>query len=197
MCQCSADEWARHEAGVQVRFAYADPPYIGCAKMYKDHEDYAGEVDHKALVDRLVSEFQDGWALSCHTPSLQYLLSLCPSSVRVLAWVKPFAVFKPNVGLAYAWEPVIFSGGRKRGREQSTARDWVSCNITLKKGLVGVKPRDFCMWLFNAFNIQEGDELVDMFPGSGAVTRHLESYMDMIRAHVEGEQSALNLEDVK
>ena len=41
------------------------------------------------------------------------------------------------------------------------------------------------------------DEFVDMFPGSGAVTRHLESYMDMIRAHVEGEQSALNLEDVK
>jgi hypothetical protein len=31
-------------------------------------------------------------------------------------WVKPFAAFKPNVGLAYTWEPVILRGGRRIGR---------------------------------------------------------------------------------
>lgn len=43
-----------------LRIAYADPPYIGCAHLYKDHPDYDGEVDHVALIDRLQSEY-DGW----------------------------------------------------------------------------------------------------------------------------------------
>ena len=180
-----------------MRFAYADPPYVGYAKYYKDHEDFDGEAAHAKLINTLVQDFPDGWALSCHSPSLKDILAMCPDGVRVLAWVKPFASWKPSVRLAYTWEPVVFFGGRKRTKKQNTVRDHISCSITLKKGLVGVKPRDFCIWLFSAFNIQEGDEFVDMFPGSGAVTRHLESYMDMIRAHVEGEQSALNLEDVK
>jgi len=34
-----------------VKIAYADPPYIGCAHLYRDHPDYAGEVDHPALID--------------------------------------------------------------------------------------------------------------------------------------------------
>jgi len=37
-----------------VKIGYADPPYIGqSAKHYKDHPDYAGEVDHADLVERL------------------------------------------------------------------------------------------------------------------------------------------------
>lgn len=43
---------------IAARIAYADPPYIGCAHLYRDHP----EVDHAALIDRLESEF-DGWAL--------------------------------------------------------------------------------------------------------------------------------------
>jgi hypothetical protein len=154
-----------------VRFAYADPPYIGCARYYIDHPDYAGEVDHRELIATMVDRFHDGWALSCKSSSLRELLPLCPEGVRVMAWVKPFCSFKPNVNPAYAWEPVIVMGGRKRGRKLSTVRDWVSCGITLKKGLVGVKPPDFCRWLFSVLNIQNGDELVDLFPGSGAVSR--------------------------
>jgi hypothetical protein len=39
-----------------MRIGYADPPYIGCAHLYKDHADFSGEVDHAELVDRLESE---------------------------------------------------------------------------------------------------------------------------------------------
>jgi len=47
-----------------VRFAYADPPYPGQSKKhYGDHPDYAGEVDHPALIAQLVAEYPDGWAL--------------------------------------------------------------------------------------------------------------------------------------
>lgn len=150
-----------------MKVAYADPPYIGCAHFYPENE----EVDHKELIQRLVDEFPDGWALSLHTPSLKYILSLCPDDVRVMAWVKPFASFKPGVGVAYAWEPVIVRGGRKRTRQQPTVRDWVSANITLKKGLVGAKPEAFAYWLFDVLNLQRGDELVDMFPGTGVITK--------------------------
>jgi hypothetical protein len=52
-----------------MRIAYADPPYIGCAHLYSEHPDFAGEVDHVALIERLESEF-DGWVLHASaTPS--------------------------------------------------------------------------------------------------------------------------------
>ena len=45
-----------------MKIAYADPPYIGCAHLYAGHQDYAGEVDHEALIARLEADF-DGWVL--------------------------------------------------------------------------------------------------------------------------------------
>lgn len=155
-----------------MRFAYADPPYIGQArKHYGKEATYGGEVDHRELVERLCQDYPDGWALSCSVPSLQEILSYCPSDVRVMAWVKPFASFKPGVNPAYAWEPVIVRGGRKRGRDKPTVRDWVAANITLKKGLSGAKPRDFCRWLFAVLGMEPGDELTDLYPGTGIVTQ--------------------------
>lgn len=169
-----------------MRMAYADPPYIGQAKKHYGNEaSYAGEVDHAALIARLVAEFPDGWALSCSTPSLRYLLPLCPPETRVMAWVKPFCAFKANVNPAYAWEPVLVVGGRKRTREQDTLRDWVSANITLKRGLSGVKPDAFCYWLFGVLGLQRGDELTDLFPGSGAVTHAWEQYQQQLDFSVE------------
>lgn len=155
-----------------MRIAIADPPYVGqSAKHYRDHPDYAGEVDHEALIARLMADFPGGWALCCSSPSLRYLLPLCPEDVRVLAWVKPFASFKPGVNPAYAWEPVIVRGGRKRTRDQETVRDWLAANITLKRGVSGAKPEAFCFWLFEVLGMQPQDEMADLFPGSGAVTR--------------------------
>ena len=97
-----------------MKFAYADPPYIGqAARHYKDHKDYAGEVNHKELIDKLVSDYPDGWALSLSAPSLKQILNLCPDDVRVMIWVKPFHAWK-NVTPSYGYEPVIVYGGRKR-----------------------------------------------------------------------------------
>ena len=45
-----------------MKIAYADPPYIGCAHLYRDHPDYAGEVDHARLIERLERDY-DGWIL--------------------------------------------------------------------------------------------------------------------------------------
>ena len=82
---------------------------------------------------------------------------------------------------AYADPPYVGQarkayGGRKLGRDVMTQRDWVSIPITLKKGLVGAKPKNFCYWLFSVLGMKPGDTFVDIFPGSGAVARAWESY---------------------
>ena len=154
------------EGVVELKFAYADPPYLGQAKRHYG----CSEVNHATLIGRLVHEFPDGWALSCSSSSLGHILPLCPSDIRIAAWVKTFCAFKVNVNPAYAWEPVVFRGGRKRGRDKATVRDWHSCQIAIKRGLVGAKPESFCYWIFELLGMQKGDELVDLFPGTGAVT---------------------------
>ena len=160
-----------------MKIAYADPPYLSQArKHYAGESSYAGEVDHAALIAQLEAEYPDGWALSCSTPSLATLLPLCSPGVRVGAWIKPFASFKPGVNPAFAWEPVIFAGGRKRGRTEPTVRDWVSASITLRRGLSGVKPVAFCYWLFALLGMEPGDVLDDLFPGTGAVTEAWRKY---------------------
>lgn len=162
------------------RYAYADPPYLGCAKRhYSDHPDHAiyDTVEgHAALIDRLEFEFPDGWALSMGSSNLPSLLPIMPAGIRIGAWIKPFANYKPNVNPAYAWEPVIFKGGRKRGRYEMTIPDWVSASITLKRGCVGAKPDNFCFWIFRLLGILPEDDFIDLFPGSGAVSRAWDIY---------------------
>ena len=144
-----------------MRVAYADPPYIGCAGLYEG----GVEVNHKILIDHLTSF--DGWALSCHSPSLKVILPMCPDDVRIASWVKPFCSFKPNVNPAYSWEPVIYKPVRKLGRDHATTKDHVVASITLKKGLTGAKPPAFCLWLFDLLQMTPTDELHDLFPGTG------------------------------
>lgn len=160
-----------------MRFAYADPPYLGQARHYRDHPE-AGIWDdpetHRQLIVRLVAEFPDGWALSASSPSLQTLLPMCPAGARVGAWVKPFHIFKRGVRPAYAWEPVIFVGGRnkhhpppEKNGKATTPKDWVAVNITLRKGLTGAKPPDFYRWVLALLNYRSTeDEIVDLFPGT-------------------------------
>lgn len=162
-----------------MRFAYADPPYLGQgAKHYAKHHPEAAHWDrhdaHQALIGRLVEDYPDGWALSCSTPSLRVLLPWCPADVRIGAWVKPFHALKRGVRPSYGWEPVIFRGGRNRnhppppkGGKATTPRDFVSANITLKKGLTGAKPPDFCSWVLDILGWRPGDQLDDLFPGTG------------------------------
>lgn len=154
-----------------ARIAIADPPYPGCAHLYRGHPDYAGEVDHAALIKRLESNF-DGWALHSSSTAMRLIVPLLPENVRIMSWVKPFAAFKRNVSVAYAWEPIFVKAARKpvvSGR--TIMRDWFAHNITLRKGLTGVKPEALCHWVFEVLGASPDDELHDLFPGTGAVTK--------------------------
>ena len=167
-----------------MKIGYADPPYIGCAHLYKQHPDYAGEVDHAALIERLHTEY-DGWILHAAATS-RSIAVLAPlvekTGARWMSWVKGFAAFKRNVPVAYAWEPVIIKPARKPivdGR--IVMRDWIQESITLKRGLTGAKPEKVCHWAFHLVGAIPGDMFHDMYPGSGAVQRAWESWADLTR----------------
>lgn len=147
-----------------MRLAYADPPYPGKAHLYVDHPDYAGEVDHFALVNSLRYGGYDGWALSTSAESLHALLPLCPPEHRVLAWVKHT--------VTVSWEPLIVVSARK----VEGVRDWIQCEPDSYQWrakpdsyVIGQKPKPFCQWLFAWLGAEPGDTLDDLFPGSGNV----------------------------
>lgn len=169
-----------------MMFAYADPPYPRRAKRYYGkHPDYAGEVDHAELVARLVRDYPDGWALSTAADTLRDVLMLCPSDVRVAVWHITSA--QPPGGKRdrwhLSWEPVIIHRGRSRSGVGPIVRDVLAagaltggCAKRSGKVITGQKPPPFCRWVFGLLGAQAGDELHDLFPGSGAVAKEWAAY---------------------
>ncbi|AKV03159.1 hypothetical protein AKJ09_09822 [Labilithrix luteola] len=153
-----------------MRFAYADPPYPGRARKYYGKEPtYAGEVDHADLVASLEASAYDGWAISTAADALRQVLPLCPERARVCSWVKPVGACPRTFGIHNTWEPLIVVGGRKL---RGGVRDWLSAQPARFGGtLPGRKPIAFCAWLFDLLGMLPGDELVDLFPGTGMVSR--------------------------
>lgn len=170
-----------------MRFAYADPPYPGQASKYqreaKANGRKASEVDHAELIDRLVHDYADGWALSTSSSGLKMVLALCPAKVRVCAWVKPFVPAYKGIRPVYSWEPVILCGGRKpSGVDDPLTRD--SLFMSPRMGMrprqttapLGAKSREFCRWILDLLNFQPGDDLDDIFPGSGVMGSVVRNY---------------------
>lgn len=166
-------------------FIYADPPYPGLsAKYYRNEPSFAGEVDHRALVASLSAAADAkpgelsplvrgrpvmGWALSTSSKALRDVLPLCPPDVRVGSWVKPLGVPAATYGPHSRWEPLITWGGR---RLQPGIPDWLRAMPARGGGsLTGRKPIAFCGWLFDMLGMLPGDELIDLFPGTGVVAR--------------------------
>ena len=149
------------------RLAYADPPYPGLArKYYQDEPSFAGEVDHKRLLKQLAT--YDGWALSTSARSLRDILPMCPDEARVCAWVKPIGASPRTLGIHSTWEPLIVVPSR---RQRPGVRDWLSAQPARFGGeLMGRKPSKFCAWLFRCLGAAPGDDLDDLFPGTGIVS---------------------------
>lgn len=213
--------------GPPLRLAYADPPYPGLAGYYSGHPDYAGEVDHTALIRRLST--YDGWALSTSSGALRDLLPLCPPTVRVAAWHRGERPTRSRGPLS-AWEPVLYAGGRLYVAPAAATRERDSCaaveddtshsaerrvleacatdvdlvaatrsvatrdtsagggrridSLVYRPGVrltdpgrvVGAKPPPFARWIFDLLGAAPGDELTDLFPGSGGITRAWKLY---------------------
>jgi len=167
--------YAESVTGRSLRLAYADPPYPGKAYLYQDHPDYAGEVDHAELIERLAA--YDGWALSTSAAALPAVLTACPPGARVAAWHKGERVTRSRYPLS-AWEPVIYHGGRQLPGQHGA--DSIACGVTpvftVPGHVIGAKPAAVCRWIFTLLGAAPGDTLDDLYPGSGAVSRAWAAY---------------------
>lgn len=162
-----------------LRLAYADPPYMGLSrKYYGDEPTFAGEVDHDELVSRLAT--YDGWALSCSSasvPAIAARLVASGSAARLAIWLKrprPHTTAR----IVTAWEGVFYLPARST-RDPSAE---VLCDVfdgapvarrreTLPGAVIGMKPPALLVWIFQLLGATPGDELEDLYPGSGIVGR--------------------------
>lgn len=130
-----------------------------------------------ALIGHLKDDF-DGWALSTSASALRDVWNLCPEA-RCAAWLKTWAANGWS-RVRWSWEPVLFVTDRRgiKPGEASTVWDGLvaapACDGKFKevagKG-GGAKPYPFVRWVLELLDYQAGDRLVDLFPGSGNVSR--------------------------
>lgn len=163
-----------------MKLAYADPPYLGQGKrLYGKYHEEAhiwDELETQISLLWGLAENFDGWAFSATSTSLSQILPDAPEC-RVGAWIKPFAAWRPNHRVQYTWEPILFVTSRpKGGKGIPSVRDHHSANITMKKGLPGAKPKTFNEWILEVIGYQEGDEFVDMFPGTEGMKEALDDF---------------------
>jgi len=158
-----------------MRFAYADPPYLTCGARYYGYPEWDDPARHLQLVAELVDGYPDGWALSTRSVDLRWVLPACPDDVLVGAWLKPFAgSARQGVRIYRVWEPVVYRTARRNTDVGARVRDAIATNPTQMLGFVGAKPRAFNRWVADLVGYVDGDELVDLYPGTGGMTRELD-----------------------
>lgn len=161
-----------------MKLAYADPPYPGKAHLYPENV----EVDHVELIAELCE--YDGWALSTDEKNLQYVLSLCPPNVRVLAWCKPDAPPFQRPWPKRSWEPVICSPART---DRESVPSYYVCNAPARgywvaTSFTGSKPLGFCEWVIRCLGADaEQDTLEDFFPGTGVMGEAWEKFQTQLQ----------------
>lgn len=165
-----------HDGSAPMRLVYADPPYPGMSRRYyRDHPDFAGEVDLEALIAELSAPGRcDGWALSTSAAALPEVLSLCAGEtrrVRVAAWLRGGRPHQSPRGPLSSWEPVVFAGGRDGSLRYDSLMYRSRPRTTDPDRVVGAKPAVFARWLFELLGALPGDTFEDLFPGSGGMSR--------------------------
>lgn len=180
--------------------AIADPPYLGRANRWygdgcgdgygigkADTHPEAKKWDDPATHIQLVNDLNanyDCWAIALTAHSLSTYLSVIKTDsrngIRVMSWIKPAAVTSGS-RITNNWEPVIVKVSKER-RGWNTgehAKDYLIAN-SLKSNFIGAKPEAWTHWVLDVMGFTEGDQLTDIFAGSGAVMRALNSYQSRL-----------------
>lgn len=142
------------------------------AQRADDHPD-AREWDeparHRALMLQLESEF-DGWAIATAHDGLPAYGEL-PRGARVAIWHKTNSI-GTAARVQNVWEPVIIRPPITRLSSKlmgGSIPDLMSAAAP-RVGFAGAKPPTWTRWVLDLLGyLPDEDELVDMFPGSGAI----------------------------
>lgn len=181
-----------------MRLAIADPPYLGRGDRWygdgrghftrqrnSDHHEEAAKWDspaaHVELMASLVREF-DGWAVAGAPDSLGLYLSVAPADTRVLVWHRGNAI-PSGSRVSEQWEFVLaFIPPSRRGRgEHLPTSDVLSAGVQNRSGFTGSKPSRWTRWVLDVLGYDPAaDELVDLFPGSGAVSAAADGMLALV-----------------
>jgi hypothetical protein len=189
--------------GQRLKLAIADPPYLGRASTWYGSSirksqlgaahggsatvnykpaDYHPEAHlwddiqtHKKLIKQLESDY-DGFALCLAHDNLQQLLPLFSVKVKVCIWHKWTLPSRSCISNSY--EPVIVKVPelRKGATKGLTTPDVMTYQKREGVGFAGRKPEAFTHWVLNLLQYEQGDQVDDLFNGSGAVIDALNSY---------------------
>lgn len=145
-----------------------------------DQHDEAAEWDeparHKLLLSQLL-DTADGFAIATSPDGIAAYGQL-PAAMRIMAWVKPNA--QPGSHrLRSSWEPVLLFPPRSRRSNRTPlgmAPDVLVCRINTG-AFRGQKPSKWTYWVLDALSYNPFcDQVIDMFPGSGAVSEAITNY---------------------
>lgn len=175
----------------------ADPPCLGRARRsYGDgrgHGAARGRADehpdarawdepcaHVELLEQLERE-ADGWAVALTPTSLPLYLRHAPAEVRIAVWVRGNAI-PSGSRIRSVWEPVLVRvpAGRVAHGTGPSLDDVVTSGIA-REGFAGRKPPAWTHWVLGLLGYDPGlDDLVDPFPGSGAVGAAAATYRPQV-----------------
>ena len=181
-----------------MRFAIADPPYPSMLKasggikprasrwygsntrgnnrasadFHPESAEWETPDRHRDLLRDLVEQF-DGWAIAT-TPDCLEIYTPLPIGARIGAWIKPNGM-PGSHRLRSTWEPIIVFV--PPDRQSNVGRGSIPDTFTAtspRNGFPGEKPPAWVKWVLAAFSYDPAlNEIVDLFPGSGAVALEL------------------------
>ena len=178
-----------------MRLAIADPPYLGRAELWyggkgatkwpktqkrsrgRGPEDAEYHPDaakwdnpdaHNALMAEMETEY-DGWALAASAKTLTQLH--IPARARIAIWHVSNAI-PDGARVRSTWEAVVIRvpEGRRAYGTGLSVPDVLRAPHPMS-GFVGTKPAAWTRWVLDMLAFDPEDELADIFPGSGSVTR--------------------------
>lgn len=176
-----------------MKLAIADPPYLGRARRWygdgRGHGSGRGKADfheqahlwdkaamHHDLLAHLEADY-DGWVIAASERSLPVYVPLLSRDMRVGVWVKTNGI-PSGSRIRSTWEPVIYRvpDELKTYRSGMSVDDTLICGVT-RSEFVGQKPEQWTHWVLSMLGyLPERDSVVDIFPGSGAVTKAIDTY---------------------
>ena len=182
------------------KLAIADPPYLGRAELWyggkgrskqgtagraagrghlapEFHPDAArwdDPAEHIALM-RAMGRDYDGWAMAASGKTLAPIIGVADNlGARLAIWHVTNAI-PDGARVRNTWEAVFYKvpDTRRAVGTGHRVRDHLIAGHPMS-GFVGAKPDMWTRWVLDLLGFAAGDEVTDMFPGSGAVSRAAE-----------------------
>lgn len=167
-----------------MKFAYADPPYLGqgasrYGHLHPDAAIWDDPATHTALVERLEDEYPDGWAISLTSQPASVMAYVGPGRELAVWHRRGWRTPRPQLRISQNYELVLYRTSvpnmKDRGPMVANVFTLGGQNWQLSKdGLThtGTKPAQFCHWVLDLLGYDPGrDQLDDLFPGEGSMTR--------------------------